>query len=163
MTPAPPRLQIKLTKRRNKTPLLICTRPDGTQTMAETIVGAEHDLTHFAVETTLGFQHAFFGLLADGMNIEDFNVAAASTKIDIPPEAGATEFIVGLLESELTSGTPFPDFNAELHRAMANTRKPTPAPTISDADLATMRRRVIDLKMRWRSLRVGETIELDWP
>jgi hypothetical protein len=157
------KLTIKLTKRRNKPPLLICTRPDGTQTMAENIVGAEHDLCHHVVETTLGFQRAFYGLLAEGMNIEDFNVAAASTKIDIPPEASATEFIVGLLESELTSGMPYADFNAELRRAMANARKPAESPVISDDDLSTMRRRIVDLKQEWRNLPIGESIELRWP
>lgn len=163
MTVNPMQLRIQLVKRRGKTPLLICTRPDGTQTMAETIVGAEHDLCHHVVETTLGYRRAFYGLLAEGMNIEDFNVAAASTKIDLPPEAGATEFIVGLLESELTSGLPFPDFNTELRRAMANTRKPAQAPEISETNLASMRARIVELKARWRGLPEGETIELHWP
>lgn len=162
MTNPPARLRIKLTKRRDKPPLLICTRSDGTQTMAETIVGAEHELFHHVVETTLGYRRAFYGLLAEGMNIEDFNVAAAKSKIDIPQEASATEFIVALLESELTSGMPFPDFNAELRRAMTNTRKPTVAPTISDIDLATMRTRVAEIKSEWRSLPVGGSMELSW-
>ncbi|MCA9257511.1 MAG: hypothetical protein KDA33_17810 [Phycisphaerales bacterium] len=130
--------------------------------MAETNVGAEHDLAHYAVETTLGYRQAFYGLLAGGMNIGDFDVAGASTKIELPPEAGATEFIVGLLEMELIGGDPIADFNAELARAMANTRKPTAAPVISDADLATMRERVLALKRQWRALPEGESITLDW-
>ncbi len=162
MTQRTPRLRIQLTKRRNKSPLLICERSDGTQTLAETIVGAEHDLCHHVVETTLGYHRAFYSLLAEGMNIEDFNVAAASTKIDIPPEASAAEFIVGLLEMELAGEMPFEDFNAELRRAMTNVRKPTAAPEISDVDLATMRSHVVELRTHWRELPVGESMELEW-
>lgn len=162
MADRPPTFLIRITKRRGKRPLLLCRRVDGTQTMAELTVGADHDLGHFAVETTLGYRRAFYGLVAGGMNIEDFNVAAVTTRIDIPDEAIATEFIVGLLQTEIVSGEPLSDFNDALRRAMAGGRRPMSAPTISDADLSTMRRRFGELLGRWHALGVGEAIELEW-
>lgn len=31
-----------------------------------------HDLTHYTVETTFGYRHGFFGLIAGGWDISDF-------------------------------------------------------------------------------------------
>jgi hypothetical protein len=162
MADLPPTLRIKIAKRRGKLPLLVCERADGTRTMAELTVGAAHDLGHYVVETTLGYRRAFYGLVARGMNIEDFNGPAASTRTDIPEEAVATEFIVGMLQTELVSGEPMADFNEALRRAMADGRRPMNAPVVSDADLATMRRRYGELVGRWYALEGGGTIELEW-
>ena len=56
--------------------MLKCIRADGTTTWQKqserhAAFFSLHDLTHFAVETTLGLKRAFFGLIAEGWDIED--------------------------------------------------------------------------------------------
>ena len=174
-------LTIQLTKRPNgKLPLLICTRPDGSQTLAEIGVdgaassgGAppppDHDLTHYAVETTLGLRNSFYGLLARGHDIRDFTVAGAAQKLDIPPEAVWTEFVVALLQTERRAGRRHGEgaFRAQLNDMLRGARDPIakpdrPAPP-NDTQLHTIRTTVAALLKRWRALPPGESMTLEFP
>src|SRR6185295_13549449 len=87
------------------TPVLTCTRDDGTSTYSKSAHGpffGPHDLMHYAVETTLGFRDSFFGLIARGRTIASFNEPGAAA--NLPPEAILTEHIVNLLQQEQASG-----------------------------------------------------------
>ena len=53
-----------------------------------------HDLTHYAVESILGFSRGFIGLCAEGWDIGDFEKDAPK---NLPPEAGLAEVIAGEL------------------------------------------------------------------
>jgi hypothetical protein len=56
--------------------ILHCVRDDGTETYQKYQWGAfqvEHDIMHYVVETTLGYKHAFYGILASGKDISWFN------------------------------------------------------------------------------------------
>jgi uncharacterized C2H2 Zn-finger protein len=69
-------LKIEIVKRADGAGLLRCTRADGTvtwqkQSERHALHFTHHDLTHFAVETTLGYGQGFFGLIASGWDIED--------------------------------------------------------------------------------------------
>jgi len=60
-------LSIQITKRSDGGGVLRCVRADGSvtwqkQTARHAAFFALHDLTHFAVETTLGYRQGFFGL-----------------------------------------------------------------------------------------------------
>ncbi|OWY71800.1 hypothetical protein B7486_09055 [cyanobacterium TDX16] len=154
------RLAIRLVKRRGKLPLLICTRADGSSTIGEISVGPEHDLAHFVVETTLGLRRAFYGLVAEGMNIEDFNVPGGAQRLQLPEEAVRAEFIVGLVQAERRCDRPFADFNDELKKAIGGARHPLPPPAISDAQLAIIRKGLEDLLQKWSALPPDGAIEL---
>jgi hypothetical protein len=53
---------------------LTAVRPNGSRTWSRLHpFFPAHDLLHYAVETTLGFHEAFFGLLAAGWAIDDFS------------------------------------------------------------------------------------------
>ncbi|MBK8268069.1 MAG: hypothetical protein IPK83_07070 [Planctomycetes bacterium] len=156
-------LFIRLTKRPGKLPLLICTRPDGSQTIAEITVGPQHDLAHYAVETTLGYSRAFYGLVAGGMNIEEFNVAGAAQKLDLPLEAVHTEFIVGLLQTELLNGQPYADFDLELAKAMSTGRKVVePLAPLGKERIARIRSTLSSLWEQWRALPSDGSMELEF-
>ncbi|MCG8407282.1 MAG: hypothetical protein MI923_18955 [Phycisphaerales bacterium] len=156
-----PFLTIRLTKRPDKRPLLTCVRRDGSTTMAEIAPGPVHDLIHYAVETTLGFKQGFYGLVAGGMDIQDFDVPGADRKFDIPDEANYTEFIVALLQVEFLDGKPLTDFNAELQRSIQNARKPfSLPPPLTDEQLATIREKSADLIRQWSTLPPDGTLEL---
>lgn len=156
-------MRVQLIKRQGKPGLLRCVRADGSETMAPMVVGPEHDLAHLAVETTLGLSKAFYGLVRDGMRIQDFDVAGAAKRLDLPDEAGAVEFIVSLLQMERRQGNTYDDFHAELERAVAGARRPPGViPSLSDTQLNEIRRLLDDLMARWIATPPGGTLEVEF-
>ena len=70
-------LTIRIKKQSDGSAALSCTRPDGSVTWQrqEGTHGRFfplHDLTHYAVETVLGYQNGFYGMVARGWNMTDF-------------------------------------------------------------------------------------------
>jgi len=103
-------------------PVLTCVRDDGRATYSKSRHGeffALHDLLHYAVESTLGLRDSFFGLVARGWTIADFDGPGVLEKL--PPEAGQTEFIVGLLLQDYMAGEPgsADEFNRALMASFA--------------------------------------------
>ena len=105
-----PALVIAMTKRPDGGSVLSCTRADGTATW-QRHQGRHghffplHDLTHYAVETTLGFRHGFFGLIADGWDVED--TGGKGNRGPLPEEALLVEQIVGLISLGRGSDGPW--------------------------------------------------------
>jgi len=98
-----------------------------------------HDLAQFVVEATLGLQHGFWGLLANGATFKSVvgrrRTQPGQQLIRVHREAlNATEHLV----------------NA--HVAAWRTGTPTPAGPALDAMYA-----------RWQALPVGEELQVDWP
>ena len=63
------RLAVRLTRKRDGAVVLELRRADGTTTWQKRTgptaeFFAVHDLTHYAVETVLGYRRAFYGLVA---------------------------------------------------------------------------------------------------
>src|SRR3954454_18258245 len=88
---------IRIKKARDGRTALSCTRADGTTTWQRQQGGQaaffpRHDLTHYAVETTLGLREAFFGLVASGWDMSDFG--SPWPRGALPPQANVAELIV---------------------------------------------------------------------
>jgi hypothetical protein len=101
-------LRIEIVKRADGAGLLRCYRADGSvtwqkQSERHAVHFTQHDLTHYAVETTLGYRQGFYGLIAAGWDIED--TTGNGAKGPLPDEAGEVESVVGLFDSERSSGT----------------------------------------------------------
>jgi hypothetical protein len=80
---------------------LACVRDDGSRTCAHLHPFFPiHDLTHCAVESVLGFDQAFFGLVGAGWEIDDFARPGASRRL--PHQALRAERIVGVLDRRST-------------------------------------------------------------
>jgi hypothetical protein len=149
---------------------LTCTRADGSSTWQRfegptARVFPGHDLTHYAVETTLGFRGGFYGLLADGWNIQDF--AAPWPRGEIPPEAREVELIVGFFESEGRQGEQWSaaefEAHAELFVGAALARgKAVPPRTrsLTDAEITAVRACREQLLARWFATPPDHTLEL---
>src|SRR5215475_5348681 len=106
-------LTITFTKRRDGSVVTRFERADGTATWQrkdgpQARFFAAHDLTHYAVETTLGYRRGFYGLIAEGYNLHD-------TSAPWPREQDPVEVIVGFLDRERASGERWPaaQFNEE--------------------------------------------------
>ncbi len=99
-------LIVQIAKRADGAGVLRCTRADGSVTWQKqtrhALHFALHDLTHFAVESTLGLRRGFFGLIAEGWEIED--TTGKGARGPLPQEALEVEHIVGFFDTERGSG-----------------------------------------------------------
>jgi hypothetical protein len=160
-------LILQFTKRKDGGALLRCIRDDDSATWQRQDDNRAaffplHDLTHYAVETELGFGRGFYGLIADGWEIAD--TTGKGTRGPLPDEAIEIEYIVGSLGAERSgdSTCTAEEFN-HLAAAFAKTRgRPEPRP-LTDAELSRVRSRIDELFMRWRALPSGTTLELAFP
>ncbi|NUQ20194.1 MAG: hypothetical protein HOQ09_04460, partial [Gemmatimonadaceae bacterium] len=145
-----PELRVELGKRADGRYLLRCTRRDGSASwqlhdQPNARFFPLHDLTHFAVETTLEIGAGFFGLVADGWDIAD--TGGKGARGAIPREAVLVEHLVGLFDRERDGTVPrwtAPEFNEQLALRAEDARFPLPPPW-DDARLDVVRARVGEL------------------
>jgi hypothetical protein len=157
-------LVVQLTKRADGATVLRCVRADGSTTWQRQERGharhfSLHDLGHYVVETELGLRQGFYGLIADGWDIED--TTGKGARGPLPAEALVVEYIVGALDVERAGGSEWSaeDFNAQTANYFAGTGSPAPRP-LSDAELSRVRSRIAELHTLWWQLPPGETLEL---
>lgn len=159
---------IRLKKLGHGSAALTVERADGTTTWQrqdgnQGMFFPRHDLTHYAVEAALGRSQSFFGLLAAGWDLSDFE--KPYRKGAVPPEAMASEVLVGLLDQERASGTAWSavDINASIVEYFAVRGIDSPIPLITEADLKSIRNLRTELFARWQALAPGETLQLSFP
>jgi len=160
-------LVITVKKHQNKPNTLSCTRQDGSKTWSKIHPGlAIHDLIHYAVETTLGFQNAFYGLVAQGYNIEDFALPRVERPIpllpkNLPFEAIYTEFLVGLFQVETLSCEPYVDFNRVLKDVYAEKGLEGFRP-LSKKQINDIRLKIKTLNQSWKETHFDEALVLEF-
>ncbi|HRI19780.1 MAG TPA: hypothetical protein PLA68_02450, partial [Panacibacter sp.] len=109
-------MEIRFSKKNDKQ-VISCKRKDGSTTwMQSDDFFIYHDLLHYAVETTMEFKNAFWGMLAGGVSITDFELPKELRPFTYSEEALAAESIVNLLAMERITG-PLNDFNSVLDEA----------------------------------------------
>jgi hypothetical protein len=152
-------MRIEIVKRADGAGVLRCTRDDGSVTWQKQKDGharffALHDLTHYAVETTLGLKRGFFGLLKEGWDIDD--TQGKGPRGPLPRDAMEAERIVGLLDGERISGTiwtieEFHEFAGDVtdiaHRLTPET-------------IAAIKKRRSELFEQWAAVPAGESLKL---
>jgi hypothetical protein len=163
-------LTIRLAKHSDGGATLTCVRADGSMTWqrqrsAHATFFPRHDLTHFAVETVLGYRRGFYGLVADGWNLGDFG--APWPRGPLPTDMDPAELLVGYLDAERASirGGASPLTAAELSAQVADfyeARALGAPPTVSDEQLAAIRVRMAELFARWDALPTGDVLELQF-
>lgn len=149
-------VKIQIAKRDDGAGVLSCQREDGSQTWQKqksTTAAhfALHDLTHYAVETTLGYGSGFFGLVAGGWDIED--TSGKGARGPIPPEALEVESIVGLFDRERGSSLTWTaeEFNSFAQRPL------------TEPQIQAIRECRAELFRRWREIPPGAKLELEFP
>jgi hypothetical protein len=156
---------IQLTKRTDDGALLRCVRADGSATWQkqqgrQAAFFPLHDLTHYAIETELCFRNGFYGLIAQGWEIDE--TTGKSARGPLPDEAVVVEHLVGQLDLERTTGVTWPaaELNANAAAHFRQSDLPAPSRALTDAELTRVRERLRGLYSQWRALRLGETLEL---
>lgn len=121
---------------------------------------ARHDLIHYAVEFTLGYMQAFFGMVAQGRDVDDFGTKNGVRDVYTTEEKWA-ESLVGLLQWPVVSGGPALN-DEELFAMFAKTCEDSgcPVPRLTSEQLARIREKVRLLHQQWDELPKGETLEL---
>jgi hypothetical protein len=149
-------MRIRIHNRVDGLAVLRCERADGSVTWQRhpeknSRFFPPHDLTHFAVETTLGFRHAFYGLVADGWDLSDFGHPWPRGRL--PAEANVVEFLVGCLNQDLTTD----EINAQGVSYSGEAWR-----TITDDELARTRALAQALIAQWWALAPDAEIALEF-
>ncbi|MGH7503358.1 MAG: hypothetical protein ACREL7_16650 [Longimicrobiales bacterium] len=159
-------LIIRMKKGRDGPHSLACSRPDGSVTIQHNrhAFFPPHDLTHYAVESVLGYTRGFYGLVADGWDLADFGTPWPRGLL--PKDLDPAEVIAGRLDLERASGERLNV--AELNAFVADwycqqrPEEPVSRPVTTD-ELARIHRLRGELHARWHALEPGEVIELRFP
>lgn len=150
------RIQIKKGKNRYKPKpdTLTCIRDDGSVTWTHIHPGfALHDLTHYVVETTLGFDNAFFSLVSKGYNIPEFSQPKSDRSFTIPDEVISVEPIVALLQMEHWDSFP---------EKLIHKDSPELPSHVTPEQIDIMRERLHELVQKWEEILPGESLELEY-
>ena len=144
---------------KHKPDTLTCIRDDGSVTWTHLHRGfVQHDFAHYVVETTLGFENAFFGLVSKGYDIPDFSAPKAERPFEIPREAMDTEPIVALLQADLLESL---GYSGDSDGIFQDHSVSLPV-NLTDKQLEVMRRNLRALLQRWRDLQPGESMTLQF-
>jgi hypothetical protein len=163
-----PDLLIRIKKNKDGSASLSCIRRDGSTTWQrqDGKLGAffpPHDLTHYAVERTLGYSNAFYGLIADGWELADFAAPAADRRGPIPREAGEVEVFVGVLDLERSLLQRFStaEFNDQARFAADWQGSKGFVPReLTDDELSRVRAARAEVFARWAAVEPGSALEL---
>ena len=158
------RMTIRIKKGADDRTALSCIRADGSTTWQRQEGGLarffpHHDLTHYAVESVLGFREGFYGLVSAGWDLSDFGTPWPRGKI--PPQANISEMVVGFFDLERRSGErgSAEDLNRQL--AAYCTEKGLPLERqLTEEDLAAVRAVRADLFARWAAVERGNALEV---
>jgi len=163
MTPTQ-RIVIRIKKNKDGRTSLSCARADGTVTWQrqegkQAAFFPKHDLTHCAVESVLGQDQGFYGLVAAGWNFSDFGTPWPRGKL--PTDANVSEMIVGFFDLERQSGET--NSASELNRRIGEycaehglqSRR-----QLTEEDLNRIRMRREELFAKWDSILPGDALEI---
>lgn len=141
---------------KHKPDTLTCVRADGSITWTHLHGGfVSHDFAHYVVETTLGFENAFFGLVAKGWDIPDFGEPKSTRPFEIPKEAIDIEPIVGLLQTDLL------EREADREGMFQSYSASLPV-NITDKQLEVMQQQLQTLLQQWQNLQPGQSMTLQF-
>ena len=159
-------LIVEFEKRNDGDSVLRCTRADGSTTWQHHtgprgVFFAYHDLTHLAVERTLGLRNGFFGLIAAGWDIKE--TEGKSARGPLPPGTVEVENLVGLFDRERASLSEWTaeEFNSAAQSYASQHGHPMPAP-LTDADVVRVRAALRELQNAWRDIPLGGTMRVQF-
>ena len=153
-------MEITFTKGNNKKHIISCTRKDATQTwMHCDDFFIAHDLAHYAAETSLGYKSSFYGMLAGGVSITDFELPKAQRNFLLTQEAIVMEHLVNLLTIEMQQGT-LSDLNKVFAESFTNNDSVIEPPVFSTGQLEAIRNLYTSLMKQWYALGEEEKMVL---
>ena len=152
-------MEINFTKP-NSDQVLSCKRKDGSATWKHIIpFFISHELCHVAVETTVPLKNAFFGMVAAGIDIGDFDLSKEQRNFQLSEEAILAEHLVNLLTIEFAQGEMgnFLEILSAIYDEQVGTGLHK---IINEEKLKEIRSRFNELVQQWGSLPENNTMTL---
>ena len=151
--------------RTDKADTLRCLRRDGSATSCamprQGIL--PHDLIHYVVESTLGWRHAFFGMIAAGADIGPaMEQAHDPGDASLADQAIHAEAVVESLQAQLWTGV-FDDAMFDEGVRTACSARGRSLPALPEGAGRMLFDAVLALDERWRQVPWHGTLELDMP
>jgi len=159
------KLQIQIKKEHEKSSTLSCVRRDGSITFSKLQVGFEiHDIAHYVVEKQFQLKNAFFGLLSQGYQINDFMLPKekrpnALQPKNLPSEALATEHLVNLLSIDFMQSEREMDVSGTLEQILEEHGLSFPNKAEKEK-ITSMQKELKLLMFKWNQLPNNETLEM---
>ncbi len=156
-------MKIKFTKAlENQHDSLAVIRQDGSISEVSLESGhIQHDLMHYAVETSLQIRGGFLDLVMGGRAISDFDAPESEWDFVLPNETAHVEIYVGLLQLELWNNQHHEDFSIAIQTLCHEQGLDMPRP-IGVAKLQEIRERYTEINGAFENLAPGESLELDF-
>lgn len=155
-------MEISFSKKADDKSIIACKRKDGTSTwMHSDPFFILHDICHYAVETVLNLKNSFYGMLASGIDINDFELPKEMRTVEFTPEAIWTEQFVNLLAIEHRQGE-VDTFIDTLKEISAKNNIIGIQINLDNSQLNQVRSLSKKLVEDWQLLPVGKTITLNF-
>ena len=152
-------MEILFTKTGLDEDVLSCKRKDGTVTwMHLSKFFILHDLCHYTIETILSLRKAFFGMLANGTAITEFELPKEERPFELTPEALFAEHLVNLVVIDFTQGRM--DNLIGIFKETYDDAGDNLINLINEERLEDIRKKYASLIQQWRSLPERETLKL---
>jgi hypothetical protein len=151
---------LQITRHTGKPQIISYQRDDGTATwMKADNFFVQHDISHYAIEKTLGYTGAFMGMLNSGMDIRDFEDREKRLRLTVTREACYAENMANLFLIDAVNGN-FDNFNEVLAASFVNMQQAFDAPVLTNTEVDAVRQCLKDLLTQWTALAPEETMIL---
>ena len=120
-----------------------------------------HDICHFAIETTLGYKSAFWGLVNSGINPSDFEDKEKRDRLNLSNEAWYAEHLANLFLIEYTQGA-FGNINEVFKQCMLEHNPSIAIIQFSDAEIEAIRTSLHQLINSWNMVEDGNFLTLEF-
>jgi len=153
-------MKIEFSKKKDGQYIISCTRTNGTVTWKQSSsFFVMHDLCHYAAETTMGFKNSFFGMLAFGIDISEFDLPKEQRGFPLSDEALFTEHLVNLLLIDYSQGR-IENFIGILFEHEELKNKTGLLKELLAEQLENIRLKCDELNQQWNLLPEEQTLEL---
>ena len=131
-----------------------------------------HDLCHLVMEKAFGLKYGVYGLMAIGVNWKEYEGPAAYQRADAFVKEKTDENADQLIAAETVANVPrglliMNEFTPEnflnaIHVSLESAKRPVPE-TINPENCVIAMKQFEELSARWKELKDGEWIDLEWP
>lgn len=153
-------MELLFTNTGNGEHVFTCIRKDGSVTWKKgSVFFMYHDLCHFAVETIIPLKHAFFGLVAAGADISEFDLPREQRTVAISEEAVFSEHLVNLFVTDHTQGIieNIPGIMEAIYSEQGGSVN---LALLTGQKIETIRNKINELVTQWKSVHEKKSLQL---
>jgi len=153
-------MEIRFIKHTNGNHVLSCKRNDGSETWKHVSdFFISHDIAHYTAETIIPLNNAFFGMIATGIDISEFDLPRDQRNVQLTEEAILAEHLVNLLVIEFSQGKMenFLEVFSGIYKEHIGTDL---YQLVTELKLGEIRNRLEELMQQWYAMEETKTMTL---